>query len=69
MSAYSHYLKKKKNDTEMQFKKYARKSRLEHVSVTLFYLGTFIQNVVNIKTCSDFSILANEIKNRDVAIS
>ena len=67
MSAYSQYLKK--NDTEMQFKKYARKSRLEHVSVTLFYLGTFIQNVVNIKTCSDFSILANEIKNRNVAIS
>ena len=58
MSAYSHYLKKKKNDTEMQFKKYVCKS-----------LGTFIQNVVNIKTCSDFSILANEIKNRDVAIS
>ena len=53
----------------MQFKKYARKSRLEHVSVTLFYLGTLTQNVVNIKTCSDFSILANEIKNRDVAIS
>ena len=37
MSAYSQYLKK--NDTEMQFKKYAQKSRLEHVSVTLFYLG------------------------------
>ena len=52
------------NEIEMHFKEYARKWRLEDVLVTLVCLGMFLQNAVNIKTCSGFSM---KIENRDVA--
>ena len=58
MSTYSQYWKNK--NIEMHFKKYVQKWRLEDVSVILVCLGTFLENAVNIKTCSAFSFLVNE---------
>ena len=66
----------------MHFEKYAGKWRLEDVSVMIvcwhqqrnissradLQNGTFLQNAVNIKTCSGSSILVNENWDKDVTI-
>ena len=49
-----------KTTMEIYLKNYGRKWRLGDVSIMLVCLRTFLQNAVNIKTCSAFSILVNE---------